>query len=192
MKMFFAATAVAALAVLAAAHAGSTADAAAKPSAPAKAKAAGPFTGKTLWVVDVNSNEDYNNLLLEAVEKLLPQHAPGAKVKRVKTGDKNPFFLLREGNYPSAVIVGTGVCVGTTPQVVNYASSALKLGIPAVVLHIPEMKENREKQAQVYRVPDLRSHEVAEGAPATAQEADPLAKNAMPALLKALVEQMKQ
>ena len=190
IKMSSVLIAMACLAVLTAASFGPMANAAAKASAPSRS--ASPFAGKTVWVVDVNSNEDYNNLLLEAAEKLLPQYAPGVKVKRVKTGDKNPFFLLREENYPAAAIVGTGVCVGTTPQVVNYAASALKLGIPAVILHVPEMKETREKQVQAYRVPDLRFYEVAEGAPATAKEADPLAKAALPALIKALAEQMKK
>jgi hypothetical protein len=182
--------AVVCLAFLTAASVGPMADAAAKASAPSRP--ASPFAGKTLWVVDVNSNEDYKSLLLDAVEKLLPKNAPGVKVKRVKTGDKNPFFLLREENYPAAVIVGTGVCVGTTPQVVNYAASALKLGIPAVILHVPEMKETREKQVQAYRVPDLRFYEVADGAPAGAKEADSLAKAALPSLVKALEEQMKK
>jgi hypothetical protein len=190
IKMASVLIAVACLAVLTAASLGPMANAAAKASAPSRS--ASPFAGKTVWVVDVNSNEDYKSLLLEAVEKFLPQYAGGAKVKRVKAGDKNPFFLLREENYPAAVIVGTGVCVGTTPQVVNYASSALKLGIPAVILHIPEMKETREKQVQTYRVPDLRFYEVAEGAPATAKEAALLANAAAPALVKALVEQMKK
>ena len=37
-------------------------------------------------------------------------------------------------------------------------------------------KEAGEKQVQVYRVPDLRFYEVGEALPATAKEADPLAK----------------
>lgn len=178
IKMFSVAIA---MAVLAAVYGGPTANA-----------ADNPFAGKTLWVVDVNTNEDYNNQLLEAVEKLLPQYAPGVKVQRVKTGSKNPFFLLKEENYPAAVIAGTGVCVATTPQAINYAASALKLGIPTVILHIPEMKETREKFVKSYRVPDLPFHEVAEGAPETAEEADRLAKAAVPALVKALAEQVKK
>jgi hypothetical protein len=184
--------AVAVWAVFWAAYAGPAA-AAAKPAVQAaKAKPAGPFAGKTVWVVDINSNEDYNNLLLETVEKLLPQYAPGVKVKRIEAGSKNPFFLLKEADYPAAVIVGTGVCEGTTPKVVNYAAAALKLGIPAVIMHVPEFRNLREENMNTYRVPDLRYYEVAEGAPIAAKEADPLAKAAAPALVKALAEQMKQ
>ncbi len=150
------------------------------------------FAGKTIWVVDVNSNEDYNSLLLEAVEKLLPQYAPGVKVKRVKTGDKNPFFLLKEEDYPSAAVCGTGVCEGPTPKTINYASSALKLGIPAVIMYVPELKETKEKFVKTYRVPDLRFYEVSDGAPADPDEADNLAKAATPALVKALAEQLKK
>jgi hypothetical protein len=182
--------ALACLAMLTAASMGPMANAAAKASAPSRS--ASPFAGKTVWVVDVNSNEDYKSLLLDAVEKLLPQYASGVKVKRVKTGDKNPFFLLKEENYPAAVIAGTGVCISTTPQTVNYASSALKLGIPTVILYIPEMRDKKEESVKIYRVPDLRFYEVADGAPATAAEADTLAKAALPALVKALAEQMKK
>jgi hypothetical protein len=143
-------------------------------------------------VVDVNSNEYYNSLLLEAVEKLLPQYAPGVKVKRVKTGDKNPFFMLEEEDYPSAAICGTGVCNATTPQTINYASSALKLGIPAVIMYVPTLKDTREKYVKIYKVPDLRFYEISNGAPETVEEADRLAKPAIPALVKALAEQMKK
>jgi hypothetical protein len=181
IKIISAAIAAVSLAVLVAAYGG-----------PAANAAANPFAGKILWVVDVNSNEDYNSLLLEAVEKLLPQYAPGVKVKRIKTEDKNPFFLLKEENYPVAVIVGTGVCVGTTPRIINYASSALKLGIPAAIMYIPETRNKKEESAKIYRVPELRFYEVADGAPETAEEADRLAKAAAPALVKALADQFKK
>ncbi len=179
------------LAVPVAAWAGPTANTPGNPSTP-NSQSTGPFAGKTIWVVDVNSNEDYNSLLLEAVEKLLPQYAPGGKVKRVKTGDKNPFFLLKEEDYPSAAICGTGVCEGTTPKAINYASSALKLGIPAVIMYVPELKETKEKYVKIYRVPDLPFYEVSDGAPASADEADILAKAATPALVKALADQFKK
>ena len=191
IKIISAAIAAVGLAVLVSASAG-PANAAAKPAASAKAKSAGPWAGKTVWVVDVNSNEDYNNKLLEAVEKLLPQAAPGVKAKRVKTGDKNPFFLLKETDRPAAVIAGTGVCASTTPQVVNYAASALKLGIPTVIVHVPEFRSLREENAKTYRVPDLHYYEVANGAPETVAEAEILAKAAMPELVKALTEQIEK
>jgi len=148
------------------------------------------FEDKIIWVVDVNSNEDYNSLLMDAVEKLLPDYAPGVKAQRVKTGNKNPFFLLKKENYPAAVITGIGVCVATTPQTINYASSALKLGIPVVILTVPEMKNKKEESMKSYRVPDLRSYEIANGAPDTAPEAEELAKAATPALVKVLTEQL--
>jgi hypothetical protein len=180
------------LAVLVAAYAEPTANTSSTPSSPPNSQSTSPFAGKTIWVVDVNSNEDYNSLLLEAVEKLLPQYAPGVKVKRVRTGEKNPFFLLKEEDYPSAAICGTGVCVGTTPQSINYASSALKLGIPAVIMYVPELKDTREKYVKIYKVPDLRFYEVSDGAPATAEEASLLAKGATPALVNALADQLKK
>ncbi|MCL2669401.1 MAG: hypothetical protein FWE89_01835 [Syntrophaceae bacterium] len=150
------------------------------------------FEGKTIWVVDVNSNEDYNSLLMDAVEKLLPDYATGVKAQRVKTGNKNPFFLLKKENYPAAVIAGIGVCVATTPQSVNYASSALKLGIPVVILHVPEMRDKKDESMKSYRVSDLRSCEIANCAPETAPEAEELAKAAAPALVKALAEQLEK
>jgi len=59
-------------------------------------------------------------------------------------------------------------------------------------MYVSELKDTREKYVQIYKVPDLRFYEVSDGAPATAEEADILAKAATPALVKALAEQLKK
>ena len=186
--------AIAGLAALIVASAESANAAVDNPSTPSSVHAISLFADKTIWVVDVNSNEDYNSLLFDAIEKLLPEYATSVKVQRVKTGNRNPFFLLKKENYPVAVIVGIGVCVATTPQSVNYASSALKLGIPAAILYVPEMKGSREDSMKNYRIsdPDLCSYEIADGAPETEAEAERLANAAMPVIVKALAEQLQK
>jgi hypothetical protein len=88
------------------------------------------LAGKKAWVIVV----DNGSTLMPAVAALLPRYAPGVLVRTILTSETgNPFFMLRAGDRPDAVIAGTGVCESTTVDAVNYAKQAERLEIPAVV-----------------------------------------------------------
>lgn len=144
------------------------------------------LAGKTVWIVDVNSNESYHSTLQAAIVDQLPQHAPGAIVRHVTTSEKgNPFFLLRRENYPDVAIISLGVCADTTKNVANYASEARKKGIPSVICYLGNVSDYQEKWNKAYRIPDVRAIEIEE-MPQSPQEAEPVAKRLLPMIIERL------
>jgi len=144
------------------------------------------LAGKTIWIVDVNSNEGYNSPLQEALLDQLPQYAPGLTVRHVTTSEKgNPFFILRRENYPDAAIVSLGVCMATTKDVANYASGAKKKGIPSVMCYISEVRDHQKKWNKAYRLSDAEAIEIEE-VPQSRNEAEPVAKRLVPIFIEKL------
>jgi len=144
------------------------------------------LAGKTVWIVDVNTNEYYkSNFQLTLVDQL-SQYAPGVIERHVITAEKgNPFFLLRQEDYPDAVMVSLGVCDATTKNVANYASEARKKGIPAVMIYIAEVLDLQTKWNKAYRNPDELAIEI-EKIPLSQQEAMPIAKRIVPIIIEKL------
>ena len=144
------------------------------------------FAGKTVWVVDVNTNEYYQATLQLALVDQLSQSAPGMIVRHVITAEKgNPFFLLKEEDYPDAVIVSLGVCGQTGKKVANYASEARKKGIPALLCYISDAREDQLKWNKAYRNPDELAIEI-ENIPQSLQAAMPIAKRIAPIIIEKL------
>ena len=156
------------------------------------ASAAKALAGKTVWVVDVNTNADYSNALLLRVVQLLPEYLPGVKVVHVTTAEKgNPFFLLKPENYPDAVIIGVGVCESTTPQVVNYAARAKEKKIPCVICYDKKLQQVKDKYVVSYRVPDVPAYELTDSLPSTQQENDAEARRLTPMFVEGLLGQLQ-
>jgi hypothetical protein len=155
-------------------------------------KSAGPFAGKTVWLVDVNSNAEYSNPLFEDISDLLLKQAPGIKLVHVKTQDKgNPFFLLQQENYPDAAIIGIGLCELTTPQTANYAAAAKEKSIPVVYCYTEQIKALKEKMVARYRIRSVKGFEIPGGMPATEQDAQKEAEHLTPLFIEGLATQFK-
>jgi hypothetical protein len=151
----------------------------------------GVLAGKTVWVVDVNSNESYDSALQAALVGLWPQQAPGVNVRRVVTvDDANPFFLLRQENVPDAAIISIGVCVHTTKLVANFASASLARGIPTVICYLSEVRNYQEKWNEAYHIPDVEAIEL-ENMPKSQQEAEPEAGRLIPMFTESLTTQFR-
>jgi hypothetical protein len=153
---------------------------------------AGSFAGKTVWLVDVNSNSDYTNPLFAQILELLPKRAPGVKLVHVKVQDKgNPFFLLQRENYPEAAIIGVGLCDFTTPKTANYAAAAKEKNIPVIYCYTEQMKALKEKLVVRYRISDVRGFEIPIGMLATDQNAQKEAERLTPMFIEALAAPLK-
>lgn len=152
---------------------------------PAAAKA-DELAGKTLWVVDVNTNEYYQANLQLALVDQLPQFVPGVIVRHVITADKgNPFFLLKQEDYPDAVIVSLGMCDATSKKIANYASEARKKGIPSAMIYFAEVRDLLAKWNKAYRNSDEQSIEI-DTIPQTQQEAGAIVERIAPVVLEKL------
>ena len=152
----------------------------------ASTDAAGIWAGKTIWVVDVNTNDYYTGFLQQAIVEQLPQFAPGAIVRHVITAAKgNPFFLLKQADYPDAVIIALGMCEASSKNVVNFASEARKKKIPALMIYFAEVREPMVKWMKTYRTPEDLAIE-SEQLPQSEQEAAALAKGLIPKLFDKL------
>lgn len=153
----------------------------------AGAEIARNFAGKTVWVVDVNTNEYYKSTFQLALVDQLQRFAPGVIVRHITTGEKgNPFFLLNQEDYPDAVIVSLGVCGQTGKKVANYTSEARKKGIPSVLCYIVDAREDQLKWNEAYRNPVELSIEI-EKIPQTRQEAMQIAIKSLPVFLEQLM-----
>ena len=142
------------------------------------------FAGKTVWIVDINSNEYYKSVLHFALVDLLPQYAPGVKVRHVLTGEKgNPFFLLKKEDIPYTAIIGLAVCDGTSKTVSNYASEAGKMGIQSMMINISEVSDQITKWNNTYRNLHGAVIEI-EKIPENRDEAVQMAKKIIPELIK--------
>jgi hypothetical protein len=165
------------------------------PTVPAQAQAKEPATGsgtqhflagKTVWIVDINTNEYYTSLIQPALLNQLQRQVPGVKVRQVTTSAKgNPFYLLRQEDYPDAAIVSLGVCDSTTKDVANYASEARKKGIPSVTIHMAEARDAQMKWNKTYSIPDEKALEI-EKRPQDQQEAILMAERLMPTIIESL------
>ncbi len=153
------------------------------------ADTAAVLKGKTVWVVDVNTNEYYTSFFQLALVKLLPGEAPGVIVRHVTTAEKgNPFFLVKQENCPDAVIVSLAVCDATSKNVANYASSARKKGIPTVVVYNAEVLDLLTKWNNAYRNPPETAIKI-DKVPQSLEEAEPIAKQIIPILIGKLENQ---
>jgi hypothetical protein len=167
------------------------------PNAPAGAQAKAPETGsgsqhflagKTVWIVDINSNEYYKGTLQPALVSQLQRLVAGVIVRHVTTAEKgNPFYLLKQEDYPAAAIVSLGVCESTTKDVANYASEAKKKGIPSVTMNIADARDAQLKWNKAYSIPDEKALEI-EKLPQDQQEATQIAER----LLPTIIERLKQ
>ena len=154
-------------------------------TSPAQVKA-NNWTGKIIWVVDVNTNEYYKAPISQTLIDLLPQFMPGAVICQVIIAEKgNPFFLLEEEDYPTAVITSLAVCELTSKNVANFASEARKKGIPSVMINIVDVHTTMANWNKKYRNPARSVIEI-EQLPQTQQEATEIIKRAMPLIIKAM------
>jgi hypothetical protein len=146
----------------------------------------GILAGKTVWVVDINTNEYYKSNLQLAIVDHLPRYAPGVIVRHVITAEKgNPFFLLKQEDYPDAVIISLAVCDATAKNVANYASEARKKGIPSVMIYLAEARDLLSKWNKAYRNPEESAIEI-ETISQNQQEAIPIAKRLAPICVEKL------
>lgn len=148
--------------------------------------AADILADKTVWIVDVNTNEYYKSNFQLALVDQLPRFAHGVIVRHVITAEKgNPFFLLKQEDYPDAAIVSLGVCGQTGKKVANYASEAKKKGIPVVLCHIADARDDQLKWNKAYRNPDELAIEI-ETIPQSREEAMPVAQRVAPIIIEKL------
>lgn len=146
----------------------------------------GILAGKTVWIVDVNSNENFNSALQAAIVDQLSKHTSGMIVRLVKTSERgNPFFLLKRENYPDAAIISVGVCEVTIKKVANYASEAKKKGIPSSTCCLTESRDLQVKWNQKYRNPDAEPIKI-KSMPLHPQEAMSIARRVAPVFIEKL------
>jgi len=143
--------------------------------------------GKTVWLVDVNSTDNYIAPLQAALIDELQQYAPGMIIRHVITGEKgnNPFFLLKREKYPDAVIICLGLCGETTGELAHYASQAGEKGIPSVMCYLADMRDRQMDWNQKYRIPEAKAIEI-KNRPLSMQEAIQLARQLAPVFIENL------
>jgi hypothetical protein len=141
------------------------------------------LSGKKVWVVVVDSG----STLMPAVAKLLPQYAPGGRVKTIVAGEKgNPFFMLKPEDKPDAVIAGTGVCEASTLEALNYAKQSEKLDIPAVISFNAEMLFAYQEAMDKLKLPNVRPYATSLPDPARPGDSERLARLLIPQLIEGL------
>ena len=144
------------------------------------------LTGKTVWIIDVNTNEDYKSFLQAALIDQLPQFATGVIVRHVITQENsNPFFLLKQEDYPHAVIISLALCTGTSKDVANYASEARKKDIRLATVNTADVRKIFANWNKTYHNIDIKTIEI-EKFPASQEEAMKMAKLIIPLFIKGL------
>ena len=142
--------------------------------------------GKTIWIVDINTNEYFKSTFQAALVDQLKAIAPGATVRHVITSGKgNPFFLIKQDDLPYAAIVSLAVCEGTSKDVANYASEAGKKDIRTVMINITEVREAIAKWNKTYHNATGSVIEI-EKMPETQDEAVHMAGKVIPEFIKKL------
>jgi hypothetical protein len=141
------------------------------------------LSGKKVWIVVVDSG----STLMPGVAKLLPQYAPGVRVRTIVSSEKgNPFFMLKPEDKPDAVIAGTGVCEATTLEALNYAKQAEKLDIPAVISFNAEMLFAYQEAMDKLKLPSVRVYATNLPDPARAGDPERLAQRLIPQFIEGL------
>jgi hypothetical protein len=123
---------------------------------------------------------------MPAVAKLMPQYAPGVKVKTIASSQGNPFFMLNPEDKPDAVIAGTGVCEATTLDAANFAKQAEKLDIPAVFFFNRDILSAYQEAMDKLRLPSLRAYATILPDPARPEDPKRFAQRLIPQLIEGL------
>lgn len=145
-----------------------------------------PFDAKTVWVVNV-----IDNYFMHTVADLLPQYAPGARVRYIDALSTGvPFFLLKPDDYPAAAIIGIGQCNESTPATINNAQQSLEKGIPTSIVWIGLLRDVKVRWANIYKIPDVQGYEIAQQPPDNRVQAEQMARDFMPLLVEQLAGQM--